>query len=178
MDSGTAKEQALFAAALEIAQPAEREQFLEQSCRGDAELRRALTQLLAAHAKSERLFSPGVSRLVTEAGAELRGMALGDVALPAAEAIGACIGRYRIVQLLGEGGCGLVYLAEQEQPVRRQVALKVIKSGMDTRSVIARFEAERQALARMDHPNIAKVLDAGATNQGRPFCVMELVPGV
>jgi serine/threonine protein kinase len=87
------------------------------------------------------------------------------------------IGPYRLVEPLGEGGCGVVYLAEQEQPLRRQVALKVIKLGMDTRQVIARFEAERQALARMDHPNIAKVFDAGATETGRPYFVMELVRG-
>src|SRR5881392_335889 len=88
------------------------------------------------------------------------------------------IGRYKLLQKIGEGGCGVVYMAEQEEPVRRRVALKVIKLGMDTRSVIARFEAERQALAMMDHPNIAKVLDAGATESGRPFFVMELVKGI
>jgi serine/threonine protein kinase len=88
------------------------------------------------------------------------------------------IGRYKILQKLGEGGCGLVYMAEQTEPVRRRVALKVIKLGMDTRQVIARFEAERQALALMDHPNIAKVLDAGATETGRPYFVMELVKGI
>jgi eukaryotic-like serine/threonine-protein kinase len=88
------------------------------------------------------------------------------------------IGRYKLLQEIGEGGCGVVYMAEQEEPVRRRVALKIIKLGMDTKSVIARFEAERQALALMDHPNIAKVLDAGATETGRPFFVMELVRGV
>ncbi len=88
------------------------------------------------------------------------------------------IGRYKLLQQIGEGGCGLVYLAEQEQPVRRRVALKVIKAGMDTRQVLARFEAERQALALMDHPNIARVLDAGATENGRPFFVMDLVKGI
>lgn len=88
------------------------------------------------------------------------------------------IGRYKLLQQIGEGGCGIVYMAEQKEPVRRQVALKVIKQGMDTKNVIARFEAERQALAMMDHPNIAKVLDAGATNEGRPYFVMELVRGI
>jgi serine/threonine protein kinase len=88
------------------------------------------------------------------------------------------IGRYKLLQQIGEGGCGVVYMAEQEEPVRRRVALKVIKLGMDTREIIARFEAERQALALMDHVNIAKVLDAGATETGRPFFVMELVRGV
>src|SRR2546427_3717195 len=88
------------------------------------------------------------------------------------------IGRYKLREKIGEGGCGVVYVAEQEEPVRRRVALKVIKLGMDTKSVIARFEAERQALAMMDHPNIAKVLDAGATEAGRPYFVMELVRGI
>src|SRR5438309_7504519 len=88
------------------------------------------------------------------------------------------IGHYRLLQQIGEGGCGIVYLAEQEEPVHRRVALKIIKLGMDTKQVIARFEAERQALALMDHPNIAKVLDAGATDSGRPYFVMELVRGI
>src|SRR5215472_1797828 len=100
------------------------------------------------------------------------------VALPVTEKPGDKIGRYKLLQQIGEGGCGVVYMAEQEEPVRRRVALKVIKLGMDTKSVIARFEAERQALAMMDHPNIAKVLDAGATDNGRPFFVMELVRGI
>ncbi len=88
------------------------------------------------------------------------------------------IGRNKLLQQIGDGGCGVVYMAEQLEPVRRRVALKVIKLGMDTRNVIARFEAERQALALMDHPNIAKVLDAGATETGRPYFVMELVRGI
>ena len=100
------------------------------------------------------------------------------VSFPLTEKPGDRIGRYKLLQQIGEGGCGVVYLAEQEQPVRRRVALKVIKLGMDTKQVIARFEAERQALALMDHPNIAKVLDAGATEAGRPFFVMELVRGI
>src|ERR1051325_9152599 len=95
-----------------------------------------------------------------------------------AEKPGERIGRYRLIQEIGHGGCGVVYMAEQEEPVRRKVALKVIKLGMDTRQVVARFEAERQALALMDHPNIAKVHDAGATETGRPYFVMELVRGV
>ena len=91
---------------------------------------------------------------------------------------GDLIGRYRLLELLGEGGMGRVWMAEQAEPLRRRVALKVIKLGMDTRQVVGRFEAERQALALMDHPNIARVLDAGATEAGRPFFVMELVSGV
>src|SRR5688572_26115728 len=95
----------------------------------------------------------------------------------ATEKPGDKIGHYKLLQKIGEGGCGTVYMAEQEEPVRRRVALKVIKLGMDTREVIARFEAERQALAMMDHPNIARVLEAGATDTGRPFFAMELVRG-
>src|SRR5438874_1671891 len=94
------------------------------------------------------------------------------------EAVGQTLGRYKLLEKVGEGGCGVVYVAEQQEPVRRRVALKVIKLGMDTKQVIARFEAERQALAMMDHPNIAKVLDGGATDTGRPFFVMELVRGI
>src|SRR3989475_7322499 len=88
------------------------------------------------------------------------------------------IGHYKLREKIGEGGCGVVYVAEQEEPVRRRVALKVVKLGMDTRQVVSRFEAERQALAIMDHPNIAKVLDAGTTENGRPYFVMELVRGI
>jgi serine/threonine protein kinase len=98
--------------------------------------------------------------------------------VPGMEKPGDRIGRYKLLEQIGEGGCGVVYMAKQEEPVRRRVALKVIKLGMDTKQVIARFEAERQALAMMDHPNIAKVLDAGATDAGRPFFVMELVRGI
>jgi serine/threonine protein kinase len=94
------------------------------------------------------------------------------------ELIGTTIGPYKLMEQIGEGGFGLVFVAEQQAPVRRKVAIKVIKPGMDTRDVIARFEAERQALAMMDHPNIARVLDAGATDSGRPYFVMELVRGV
>src|ERR1041385_3929229 len=99
-------------------------------------------------------------------------------AVPIIEKPGDSIGRYKLLQQIGEGGCGTVYMAEQTAPVRRRVALKVIKLGMDTKQVIARFEAERQALALMDHPNIAKVLEAGATETGRPYFVMELVRGI
>src|SRR5579859_7531188 len=97
---------------------------------------------------------------------------------PLVEGAGTRIGRYKLLQLIGEGGFGSVFMAEQETPVVRKVALKIIKLGMDTKQVIARFEAERQALAMMDHPNIAKVLDAGATETGRPYFVMELVKGI
>ena len=101
-----------------------------------------------------------------------------ELKLPPVEQPGDWIGRYRLLQKIGEGGFGAVYMAEQQEPVRRRVALKIVKLGMDTKQVIARFEAERQALALMDHPNIAKVFDAGATETGRPFFVMELVRGI
>ena len=97
---------------------------------------------------------------------------------PLTEGPGVVIGRYKLLQRIGEGGYGVVYMAEQQEPIRRKVALKIIKLGMDTKQVIARFEAERQALALMEHPNIAKVLDAGATETGRPYFVMELVKGI
>ena len=101
-----------------------------------------------------------------------------DLACPDPEGPGTRIGPYKLLEQIGEGGMGVVYMAEQQQPVRRKVALKIIKPGMDTRQVVARFEAERQALAVMDHPNIARVFDAGTTEAGRPYFVMELVHGV
>src|SRR5881409_3578577 len=121
---------------------------------------------------------PGLPRgLCPRCALQAAGSLSDDQAPPRAEA-GDHIGRYKLLQKIGEGGMGDVWMAEQSEPIRRKVALKVIKLGMDTQSVIARFEAERQALALMDHPNIAKVLDAGATEAGRPYFVMELVRGV
>jgi serine/threonine protein kinase len=173
MEAAIAREQVLFEAALGIEDAVKREKFLEDSCANDEKLRSQIEDLLAAHAKSDRFFSPAVADFIKQTAAPLTANFEGVEG----EKIGAWVGRYKILQKLGEGGCGTVYLAEQEAPVRRRVALKVIKLGMDTRSVIARFEAERQALALMDHPNIAKVLDAGATESGRPFFVMEFVHG-
>ena len=148
----------------------ERAGYLNQVCAGDAALRQRVEELLRSHKLTETfLEEPPVSL-----GA---GQAI-PLDVPLAEKVGDHIGRYKLLQQIGEGGCGLVYMAEQEEPVKRRVALKVIKLGMDTKNVIARFEAERQALALMDHPNIAKVLDAGATDKGRPYFVMELVRGV
>src|SRR5688572_20026439 len=144
---------------------AERDRFLAQACGNDSHLRQQVLSLLQAEADD------GDSDFLKRTPL-LRSTAL------VTQKPGDRIGRYKLLQQLGEGGCGVVYMAEQEEPVRRRVALKVIKLGMDTRSVIARFEAERQALALMDHPNIAKVLDAGATETGRPFFVMELVRGI
>ncbi|MSU62831.1 MAG: hypothetical protein EXS31_10610 [Pedosphaera sp.] len=148
--------------------PAEQAAFLDQVCRGEPELRRQLETLLQSHAEA--------GAFLEEAAATEIGPHREDA--PLLEQAGSVIGRYKLLQKIGEGGCGVVYMAEQEQPVRRRVALKVIKAGMDTKSVIARFEAERQALAMMDHPNIAKVFDGGATENGRPYFVMELVRGI
>jgi len=160
--------EALFYKALE--QPlAQREQFLEEACGTDATLRAAVEELLRADREAGAFLS-GTSRTPAEFEAELARLK--------PEEAGERIGNYKLLQQIGEGGFGTVWMAEQEKPVRRRVALKIIKLGMDTKEVIARFEQERQALAMMDHPNIAKVHDAGATPFGRPFFVMELVKGV
>lgn len=178
MNSETAREQELFEAALPMASLAEREVFLDRACDGDVTLRTRVAKLLAAHIHSESFFQECISDFAT-AVRDLPPVTEVDTAPKFAEAmVGMLVGRYKLLKILGEGGCGVVYLAEQEEPVRRRVALKIIKLGMDTQSVIARFDAERQALALMDHPNIAKVLDAGATETGRPYFVMELVDGV
>ncbi len=158
-------EQSLFIEALERHDPAERAAFLDQMCAGDHALRQRLERLLQRHQQDDGfLESPTPA---WSAFAEL-----------ICERPGSVIGPYKLLQQIGEGGFGVVYMAEQEQPVRRRVALKIIKPGMDSRQVVARFEAERQALAMMDHQNIARVLDAGTTDSGRPYFVMELVYGV
>ena len=144
----------------------ERPAFLARACGNDRGLRAQVDELLAVHDGSGDFLSAP-----THVGPPLD-------TLPGGEAVGTVIGRYRLLEEIGEGGFGTVYMAEQQHPVRRMVAFKIIKLGMDTRQVIARFEAERQALAMMEHPNIAKVLDAGATETGRPYFVMELVKGV
>ncbi|HWN94122.1 MAG TPA: protein kinase [Methylomirabilota bacterium] len=164
MNPNADKVEALFEQALKF-KPEERAAFLAGACGLDAELRGRVEELLRADAGAGAFLPTDPGHRPT-------------IVLPVTEQPGDRIGRYKILQQIGEGGCGVVYMAEQEEPVRRRVALKVIKLGMDTKSVIARFEAERQALAMMDHPNIAKVLDAGATEAGRPFFVMELVRGV
>jgi eukaryotic-like serine/threonine-protein kinase len=140
--------------------------YLHRACAGQPEIRAKVEALLRAQEKLGD-FLPERSNSLLREGVE-----------PLDFVNGQLIGRYKLVEKIGEGGCGVVYLAEQQEPVRRCVALKVIKLGMDTRSVIARFEAERQALSLMDHANIAKVLDAGATEGGRPFFVMDLVRGL
>jgi serine/threonine protein kinase/tetratricopeptide (TPR) repeat protein len=161
------RERDLFIEALQKADDAEQAKFLKTACAGDDGLRRSVERLLEEHRRQESFIldasPPGVG---------------GTIAQPPLESPGAQIGPYQLLEQIGEGGMGVVFMAEQHEPVRRRVALKVIKPGMDTRQVIARFEAERQALAVMDHPNIAKVLDAGATASGRPYFVMELVRGL
>jgi serine/threonine protein kinase/tetratricopeptide (TPR) repeat protein len=169
------REVAIFSAALEL-DPSQRAAYLEKACADDPALRRHIEALLADYDKALNFLEaapPGVQAVPSAA----QGPA-SVVTSSLAEKEGSRIGRYKLLQQIGEGGCGVVYMAEQEEPVRRRVALKVIKLGMDTKQVIARFEAERQALALMDHPNIAKVLDAGATETGRPYFVMELVRGI
>jgi eukaryotic-like serine/threonine-protein kinase len=164
------RELAVFSAARRLP-GAERAAYLDAACSGDAALRQHVEELLqAGEAAGGFLDSPVAAP--REAGGTI-----GVQVIPEMK-VGERIGRYKLLEQLGEGGCGVVYVAEQEEPVRRRVALKVIKLGMDTRQVIARFEAERQALALMDHPNIAKVLDGGATENGRPYFVMELVKGI
>src|SRR5579864_1211412 len=170
MSQSENRDEALFKQALLKDSPAGRAAWLDQACQGEPALRARLELLLEGHFNAhgflDTLPQPRAqTRLVRPAG-ELT------------EKPGDRIGRYKLLEQIGEGGCGVVYMAEQEEPVRRRVALKVIKLGMDTKQVIARFEAERQALALMDHPNIAKVLDGGATDTGRPFFVMELVRGI
>ena len=176
------REEALFEAARNLNDPAQREAFLDHACASDPALRRRLEALLAAETKAEKFFDesgPSDSPSGVETGPQACAPnPTVRVSLVEEQQPGTVIGHYKLLQKIGEGGCGAVYMAEQERPVRRRVALKVIKLGMDTKAVIARFEAERQALALMDHPNIAKVLDAGATETGRPYFVMELVRGI
>ena len=182
------REETIFEQALGMASLPERDAYLREACGGDERLLNSLQRLLGVHDRAGRFMDPRPQ----DAGANPSLTALLDPSLPITEKPGDRIGRYKLLEKIGEGGCGVVYMAEQDEPVRRRVALKVIKLGMDTRQVIARFEAERQALAMMDHPNIAKILDAGATGPsqseisnpkseilpGRPYFVMELVRGV
>ena len=153
----------LFGEAIKIADPASRRAYLDKACVGNDTLRQEVGSLLQAH----------------DAAGDFLGK---TVALPQIEILtekpGTKIGRYKLLEKIGEGGFGVVWMAEQEEPVRRRIALKIIKLGMDTKEVVARFEAERQALAMMDHPNIASVFDGGATDTGRPYFVMELVKGL
>ncbi|MEM7234739.1 MAG: protein kinase, partial [Planctomycetota bacterium] len=171
MNSRNLSPKGIFSEACEIADPDELETFLRKACAGDLELRSRVEALLDASRRAGSFLDVPVG--------SVRGqIASGEAHVAEVpETRGQEIGPYRLLDPLGEGGFGVVFRAEQEAPVRRQVALKIIKAGMDTRAVIARFDAERQALALMDHPNIARVLDAGETDRGRPYFVMELVEG-
>jgi eukaryotic-like serine/threonine-protein kinase len=176
------REESIFAGALEISTELERAEFLNKACAGDDELRRRVEALLRADRESGDLLDASAGGLAAKEQQEVVAAA-GLVALalsapPIAEGPGTRIGPYRLLQSIGDGGMGVVFMAEQETPVRRKVALKVIKPGMDSALVIARFEAERQALAMMDHNHIARVYDAGTTESGRPYFVMELVHGI
>ena len=178
MNTSKTIEKALFEGASGIDAPDERAAFLDQACQGRPELRQRLETLLCLREPADRFFEPAAAE--RHPPREEENLA-GRSDLPAlgadAEEMDTRVGRYRLLEKLGEGGCGIVYLAEQMEPVRRRVALKIIRLGMDTENVIARFEMERQALAMMDHPNIARVYDAGATSSGRPFFVMQWVEG-
>jgi len=159
----------IFLAAADKSTPAERDSYLNEACGDDDRLRQRVQALLKAHDEPGSFMESPAAEFVNSPTV---------VQAPIAEKPGMTIGRYKLLEQIGEGGFGVVFMAEQTEPIRRKVALKVIKPGMDTKDVIARFEAERQALALMDHANIAKVLDAGATESGRPYFVMELVRGV
>ena len=167
MASNDPSEESIFALALEKPNPAERLAFVEGACVGNPTLFARVDGLLRSHEEAGSFLKPTI--------------APASVTLdhgPISERPGERIGPFKLLQQIGEGGMGVVYMAEQEHPVRRKVALKIIKPGMDSNQVVARFEAERQALAMMDHTNIARVFDAGTTESGRPYFVMELVHGV
>src|ERR1700693_6301843 len=158
----------VFDAAVELGTAAERAAYLDAACGQDRRLRAEVEGLLE-HDDAAGSFLNLSARPNPQATADEAAVS---------ERPGTVIGPYKLLEQIGEGGFGVVFMAEQTQPVRRKVALKVLKPGMDTRQVVARFEAERQALALMDHPNIARVLDGGQTGSGRPYFVMDLVRGV
>jgi serine/threonine protein kinase/TolA-binding protein len=160
-------EAAIFNAARRIAAPEGRRAYLEQACGGDESLRARIEALLRVHEQDPGFLAAPVEDVPSSA-------APGT----SSEGPGTVIGPYKLLEQIGEGGFGIVFMAQQQQPVRRTVALKVLKPGLETRQVIARFEAERQALALMDHPNIANILDGGESASGRPYFVMELVKGI
>ena len=165
MNEASSKDRSIFYAALAVNDSEQRRNLLDSLCAGDPNLRRQVEELLVAHEDNSVL-----KNLAPDAAGF--GGNVEDVC------VGQMVGRFKLREKIGEGGFGLVYMADQLEPIQRRVALKVIKAGMDTKQVIARFEAERQALAMMEHPNIAKVIDAGATDTGRPYFVMELVRGI
>src|SRR5262245_4958690 len=159
-------EEEIFHQALGRSRPEERAAYLQQACAGNPALRASVEALLRANVGASGFMDrPALAPAVT-------------VDDPITDRPGTVIGPYKLLEQIGEGGFGVVFMAEQHEPIRRKVALKILKPGMDSKQVIARFEAERQALALMDHPNIAKVLDAGQTGSGRPYFVMDLVRGL
>ena len=157
-----------FAAAAKM--EAERSAYLSEACAGDDELRQRVERMLAARPLADKFLEPHdrISNVNPRGNASSQDESIGTL----------LAGKYKLIEEIGEGGMGRVYMAQQTEPVKRAVAVKVIKAGMDSKAVLARFEAERQALAMMDHPSIARVLDAGSTEGGRPFFVMELVKGL
>jgi hypothetical protein len=159
-------EEEIFNEALAIEAADQRAAYLQQACGGDTARLRRMEALLRVHASENSFLEQAASSLQL------------TLDSPVVEEPGTTIGRYKLLEKIGEGGMAVVYMAEQLHPIRRRVALKIIKLGMDTKQVVARFEVERQALALMDHPNIAHVFDGGATETGRPYFVMELVRGV
>src|SRR5262249_29345810 len=164
-------EQSIFLTALELATPAEREAYLRGACGDNEALRAAVVELLAAHERAGNILdAPPVAASGT--------VAQDNPGAGSLEQPGTVIGPYKLLERIGEGGMGTVWMAQQTEPVKRLVAVKLVKAGMDSRQVVARFEAERQALALMDHAHIARVLDAGTTAAGRPYFVMDLVKGV
>ena len=167
MNDSPEREVAIFTEALQLPTE-ERAAYLTRACGADQEMRQRVEKLLKTNNRVGDFLETFPSAILATARPEI----------PVGEEPGDWIDRYKLLQQIGEGGCGVVYMAEQKEPIYRRVALKIIKPGMDTKSVIARFEAERQALALMDHPNIAKVFDAGATKSGRPYFVMELIRGL
>jgi len=172
-------ERDMFEAALELP-PEKRATYLDGVCRDDTAQRQRLEVLLRKHGQAGSFLEAPAANIPSPSwGKGSRGEGGGPTPdEPISERPGTVIGPYNLLEQIGEGGFGVVFMAEQQQPVRRKVALKVLKPGMDTRQVIGRFEAERQALALMDHPNIAQVFDAGETASGRPYFVMELVKGI
>ncbi len=178
MDEPQLTAESIFKRAREIRNTQERRAYLDRACARNVEMRQCVEDLLRAH--DEFAVHPNRSEATLDTSDFAPGQWHDPKALPGIplESVGSRIGPYKLLQQIGEGGMGIVFMAEQQEPVRRMVALKIIKAGMDSAQVIERFEAERQALALMDHPNIAKVLDANTTSTGRPYFVMELVKGI
>ncbi|QEF97463.1 Serine/threonine-protein kinase PknB [Stieleria maiorica] len=171
------QEKSIFLEALDIDSPEDRDAYLRRACQGDPQLLASVSDLLREHSCTDNLVDQPIAT-VPRSGPDQTDMAPGQPIRGANHFPGTMVGPYKLMEQIGEGGFGLVFVADQQHPVRRRVALKVIKPGMESREVIARFEAERQALALMDHPNIARVFDAGVADSGQPYFVMELVRGV